>query len=256
MRIMLLGDTHGDSVFFSRAVAVAAGSKCSKIFQVGDFGYWPRSKFGQDFLKSLSRLYDIWGIEIYWLDGNHEDHDVLNDKVKVAQDVPGKINDEGFINIARGVWYSPRGHRWEWDGVKFLSLGGAYSLNRRRLTKHESWFPQEVISEGDVEVCGTEGVDVLLTHDAPDGVAEADYLLTNFSPFNHSLDSLANQQKVTRVLRATRPSLLVHGHLHFRYVDTFEGTTVLGLAHNHTSLSSAAWILDTEEIRGSDPIIV
>jgi hypothetical protein len=87
--------------------------------------------------------------------------------------------DETGGNQTTPVWpvaigdrcrYLPRGLRWDWRGVRFGALGGAFSVDRRERVEGESWWWAEVISDADVERLGDARLDVLVTRDAPEGV--------------------------------------------------------------------------------------
>ena len=48
----------------------------------------------------------------------------------------------------RTLW-APRAHRWTWQGVRFLALGGAYCIDRRDRTLNSGrwgWFTEETIT--------------------------------------------------------------------------------------------------------------
>lgn len=53
---MVVGDVHGNTVFMRSAISRASRSGITTILQVGDFGYWPHTKFGENFLNDLERF--------------------------------------------------------------------------------------------------------------------------------------------------------------------------------------------------------
>lgn len=256
-RVLFAGDTHGDSEHVDYLCMMAAAERCSVVFILGDFGYWEHSDHGA-FLDDCSNSAERHGVEIYWLDGNHENHTWLRERYIGTEFV--ERNDDGLVQIREHLWHAPRAHRWNWHGLTFMALGGAYSIdkegrlvredrNRKRLVElqkiiesdaksinarqhamweltsysdmlplieqgeHTMWWPEEEISDGEVEEAIAGGpVDVLLTHDKP---------LQSEPGWNRKNDDVSkvNQRRVSRVVSACQPRILLHGHLHYRYTD-------------------------------------
>jgi hypothetical protein len=59
MRILVVGDVHGNTDFMRTAIERAAARGITTILQVGDFGYWPHTKSGEKFLTDLERTAGI-----------------------------------------------------------------------------------------------------------------------------------------------------------------------------------------------------
>jgi len=129
MKILALGDSHCDAKYLDRAVRVASREGCDALLQLGDFGYFEHLPEGRKFLQLLefylAQASRESGTDLlfYWIDGNHDNHEMLWDKYGVGKD--GISNGE-FVPIRDHIIYIPRGHRWEWDGTRFLACGGAY----------------------------------------------------------------------------------------------------------------------------------
>lgn len=214
MRFLLLGDTHGNDKFFERACQAATESGCDRIFQLGDFGYWEHYPEGVRYLDAVRELLEEYGLTCVWIDGNHENHPLLWEKYRDDCDLS---HTGGFWTIRAGLFYAPRGLRWAWDGITFLALGGAYSIDREYRTPGKSWWGTEMITDEDVIKASAGGpVDVMLTHDAPN---EADIpSLRRQDPLDYP-QSRNNREMVSEVVRQTRPQFLAHGHYHDRYSD-------------------------------------
>lgn len=236
---MLLGDTHGDRGFTKRAINYCADNGVDRIVQVGDFGYWPRVNAGQQFVHDVAKASHERGVPLYFIDGNHEDHLVLQAK---------KPDDSGFVRIAshyareRPIWYIPRGTRFTWGNTTFGAFGGAVSIDRYARTLDSGaygWFENEVPDENKIKSLGH--VDVLLTHDAP--TVPPSMLDRHFKGDPLSVSS---QESVTKALKASQARLLVHGHWHVneRYVSW--GVPVQALDMNMSPLYAAAVVFDTE----------
>jgi predicted phosphodiesterase len=83
-RLMLAGDWHGDSMWAEIMIGWAKKHHCDAILQLGDWGYWPRweeetrSQTGTcHFTQKMKAYAEKVGVRIYWLDGNHENHEAL-----------------------------------------------------------------------------------------------------------------------------------------------------------------------------------
>lgn len=206
-KVLVAGDTHGDSRHFAYLCMVARDNGCEVILQVGDFGFWPKDRsFYPRFHRTIEEQLAAHDLRCFWIDGNHEDHDALNEIARAEEASPtlGK-----FWKVAKRCFYVPRGTRWTWNGVRMLGLGGAYSIDRKHRIKGYDWFEQEVLSDEDVKV-GRDEVDIMFTHDVPFGVLETE-LGTRFPA------SVRNRERVLEVVEAVKPKLLMHGHLHHRY---------------------------------------
>lgn len=173
--------------------------------------YNPDREYSTKFMNHVEACCAELDINCYWLDGNHEHHDWIDllyeDKTKMHVT---HANDQVFPHI----FYLPRGYRFELDGVKFMSYGGAFSVNRRDLTKFVSWFPQETIDLGHLRSLSDEHVDVMLTHDAPTGAFTFPY--DDYS--NMSIVSKEARDALYLLVQKTTPSYCFAGHHHFHAV--------------------------------------
>lgn len=224
MRMLIVGDTHGGMAAVDKAVSAALGEGCDRIIQVGDFGFWPHFTDGRQFMKDVDALCNLEAIPLYWVDGNHENHEIL-DLMADTKDHFVPMGDSGSI------FYCPRGFSWDWQGTRFMSLGGAYSIDKDYRTPGRSWWPGETITDDDVtRALASEQVDVMFTHDAPVGTvpwlpdAPADRKKDQWP------ESRVNREQVSKVVDALHPEWLFHGHYHYRYEGKVNDTVVHGLA--------------------------
>lgn len=263
MRVMVLGDTHGDSKWAVEVTRTAASLGVERILQVGDFGYWPRlmldpiCSHAEFYLGEIAWACDEYGLaEWIVLDGNHDDHQSLRE-LDVSPD------DDGLQRLGRTVRYAPRGSSFTLDGVVFGTLGGAASIDAYLLEagvdlggaepyeRGRNWFP-DIEGPTQAEVNRLPGkVDVLLTHEAP---MEID--LRHLDGFPGIYISPEIQVKtdyprhvVSVALYRTKPKVLVHGHWHGKnrqYVsDGDYMCEVVGLASNsrRRGRDDRAWII-------------
>lgn len=247
MRILVLGDSHCDAEHIDFAYDKAERFNCDAIFVVGDFGWWTNFKDGHEFLRFCSLRARRTEIPLYWLDGNHEYHP---DLVAMVEDE----GHDGFIELDQHFYYSPRGNTWVWDDVRFMTLGGAFSIDRANRILGIDWFEEEMISEDDVDYCIDQGeVDVLLCHDAPAEVdMNAEFATKGRRMYkDHIEGTFRNRERLQRVVNACNPNVVVHGHWHHQYTyisDLVENRRVFGLDCNMAA--GRSWtVLDTQDIK-------
>lgn len=212
MRLLVVGDTHGDPDTVRKAYGVAVGHEVDYFVQVGDFGYWEHTASGRSFLDRCSNLAVSTGIPLVFLDGNHENHPLLWDTYVGSAKTP-----EGFWTVRPGLHYAPRAMRWVWGAKSFLAVGGAYSIDKSVRTPGSSWWATEEISVDEMDAARKGGkVDILLTHDAPLSVDPFEGRSVMVFP-----ETRANRAKVDSIVEAVRPEILIHGHFHIRYSDVY-----------------------------------
>ena len=237
-RIAFIGDMHGDFGFGARALTYAAERCATVAIQCGDFGFW---RLDEAFVAGVSAVACTLKLPLLWVDGNHEHHPEL---AAVPIDPA-----TGLRPIAPGVWHLPRGFRWTWAGVRFLALGGAYSIDRTGRTPGLDWFPEESLSPAELSAAAVGGpADVMICHDAPAGAKIPDEAFEMFPRGTWSPRDIRASDQHREGLRfvtdQVRPRWLFHGHYHVRYVDELLGEgyrcTVHGLAANRTATLSRA----------------
>jgi len=208
-RVLLVGDTHGDLAWWRHLIQLADEHQCQGIFQLGDFGIWPGAE-GRRYLDAVESSLDAAGLTGWFVDGNHDDFDQL---------LALPVGPDGWRPVRPHLFHAPRGHRWSWQGVRFLAMGGAGSVDVAKRIPGRTWWPQEAITDEDVSRVVAGGpVRVMLTHDAPTRarpvpLGETHWELEGVLP--EVLDyCAASQARLQSVVDATKPELLVHGHWH------------------------------------------
>jgi hypothetical protein len=268
-KIILAGDTHGNKGAIRDLFHHALQEGATAIFQLGDFGFWEHTQSGHQFLEKCAFWSKETGIPLYWIDGNHENHTLLRKNYG-----PGGskhiLTEDGFWQIRPGIYYVPRGTRWTWNGKRIMGLGGAYSVDKEyrlfsegvagrdaygQRTKSKGprtlWWPEEEITDEEVDqiLSDESPIDILFTHDKPRGSNPR----WNRKDFQ---ECFPNQDRISRVIKALKPSLIAHGHLHYRYddqirVDGDHWAKVVGLACDMDS-DADSWILLTLENEDGD----
>lgn len=257
MKIGLLGDTHGNYGWMLYALDKFNREGITTILQLGDFGIWPGTN-GEGIMKRVDLLLKNYKQTMYVVPGNHEDYDQIN-AVPVAED--------GWQHFREHILLAPRGHRWEWGGMSFVALGGAPSVDRQpRLeamqknpTGLKSWWAEEDITEEDVQKVIDGGyADVMVCHDAPNGVDEIHRQISGNPHGFKGVDLIYaadGRERLTRAFKAVAPNLLLHGHYHFlvnEYLNVQRGEQwhrahVLGLSKDQANFSLGCLDTDTRE---------
>lgn len=236
-QLLIAGDVHGNTDHAKATIDKARLNGCHKVFFLGDFGAWEHFDSGIRYFDAVEEHARVRGMPVYFLDGNHDKTSLLLDKYGDQAD------DEGFLICRPHLRYAPRGHRWTWEGKKFIALGGAYSVDkdyRLALEQHEGrgpgrqWFPEEEMTDEEIDRILLTGlnamgvpVDIMLTHDKP----RASNPRWNRKDLP---ECWPNQDRIQRAVQVLKPDLLFHGHLHYRYKDIIEAgdgafTEVVGL---------------------------
>jgi predicted phosphodiesterase len=232
MRVMVLGDTHGDVRWCEKVTRLAGRNNASWVLQVGDFGWFPNMRthsgrpHSEFFAEAIDRACHLHGVDGWiFLDGNHDNHADLHARVE-------RVDGCELVPLSDHLWYSPRGNVFELDGVRFGTLGGATSIDAwledsgvvfsgpPYVAGHNWWPDLEQPTEEDVSrLLLNEPVDVLLTHEAP---LEMD--LKRYEGFKGIYIPPEIQQRARRsramvstAAIALTPKVLIHGHWHGRY---------------------------------------
>jgi len=244
-RIAIAGDWHGDSAVAQQVIYRSANAGASALFQLGDFGLWP-GPAGKRFLRAVESAAASAHINVYWLDGNHDDFDRLEARRRAGE--PLTFFSEHVVHLARGT-------RWELGGVTFCAVGGATSLDRPTRTPHLSWWPQEELTGSqchDITLGGR--VDVLLTHDVAHeinvpGIQHRVYTPT--WPARELERAWLHRERLGELTAALEPTHLFHGHFHLPYrksqSTSFGDVDVCGLA-DHFNADANMILVDVDDL--------
>lgn len=231
-RIAVAGDWHGNFEYAVNSISRARDLGADIILHTGDFGYWPdalavldmpdgtpwviRDNDSWRFGEALDEALRKFELNLWFVDGNHEVHDVL-----LSQPLDPST---GRRPVRERIEHLPRGHRWRWGQSTWLALGGAASVDRLWRTEGRNWWPHEVVSDEQAAAaiaCGP--ADVMLCHDGPWSVP---HLLDRYSdangwPEEDVARSNANRRRIEKVMTGTGVGTLFHGHYHDSYTQVF-----------------------------------
>ena len=225
--VFLAGDWHGNREWAQVSFDTAARADCPVMLQLGDFGLWPGRE--DAWLDHVEKLAVEFGVEFRWIDGNHEHHSWLERR------------GTGIVPLRPHVTWAARGARWKWSGVRFGALGGAVSIDRFLRKAGVNWWPQEIVTDDDVDRLGDGDLDVLATHASPVPVGRQLRL-----PASIADDVRSNRERVATAVARTRPRLVVHGHHHFRHSADMGCYRVEGFSRDG---AAGAWgVLDLDKV--------
>jgi hypothetical protein len=244
-RIAFAGDWHANTRWALGAVDHAARQGATVIVHVGDFGY----DYEASFVRRLDRALTSAGIQLLFVDGNHENFPVL---------LRYPVRSHGLRQVAGSIWHLPRGFRWTWGTTTLLALGGAHSVDRPWREPGRSWWSGETITDTDIAVAVSGGpVDVLISHDCPAGVDIPGLEETaHLWPADQIAAAEAHRRRLRTVVDEVRPRAIWHGHFHRRYTakaDLGYGPVVVqGLDCDGTTMARNVVVADLAQLSTVD----
>ena len=167
MSIYVTGDIHGYPIRFDQPNLESMSLKLTendKVIICGDFGLpWYGDKEEGCCLDWL----EAKPFEILFVDGNHENFDLLN-ALSIEERYGGKVR-----KLRKNIFHLMRGEVYEIEGKSFFAFGGATSVDKYMREEHVDWWKEEVFSETErlnairnLERMGNN-VDYVITHTVP-----------------------------------------------------------------------------------------
>lgn len=218
---VVFGDWHSNSKYATHAIARAMNTFKPDIFlHVGDFGIFETK---ESYIKSVEETLAEVDRELWFVDGNHEDFEMLKGY---------PYDSRGLQKVTDHIYRIPRGYSWEWSSKKFVALGGAHSIDMRFRQPGLTWWADEIITEEDFQkTIRNSHADFMITHEAPWLPHE---ILNEPAMFNSLLSESVYLSKICRDYIAKsidilNPAVLIHGHHHKSYESFYKKTKVIGL---------------------------
>lgn len=207
MRMMVVGDTHGNAGAVEYKAKLAKHLGADRMMICGDFGLWPGYE-GVKYLDDVNAIGHEYNQYVFALPGNHENHDQWEKWLDM-----GLPTSAGFTYVRDRLLFSPKVHNWKWGDKHYFICGGAVSIDKAWRKPGISWWENETFSEEDlssVEKYKGPAIDYLFTHDCSD-----------YTPWKTRLkpdpESVANRKRIDRAIAALRPRNHFHGHMHQSY---------------------------------------
>ena len=179
--IYITGDVHGQldlaKLTMKRFPNQVNLTRSDYLIQLGDLGLLWRNDKTFDYLMDfyMSRKYTL-----LWIDGNHENFDML-ETYPVETWNGGKVH-----RISDNIIHLMRGQVFNIAGYTFLSLGGGHSIDiSRRKLGVDYWQQEEITYKDLVETYANlnkyqNTVDYVLTHSAPSVVIDTVNDISNY----------------------------------------------------------------------------
>jgi Icc-related predicted phosphoesterase len=234
MSILFAGDTHGNNRHIAYLFETAKREGCDTIFQVGDFGYWPHDDRGLLFLCNVDAHIQDTGIQFYWIDGNHDNHDAI---------AAMPVSDDGlrYLTMDGGLVHVPRGASLYIDNLLIMGYGGAFSIDRKYRTLGESYWEGETIDWHDCLLAGhrmrQQKPDVLVTHDAPAGFPLGNVYKGEFR------ETTASRSALRTLMLTVEPRRVICGHWHERKTAQVDGYRIDVLDCDQAKDRRDSWVV-------------
>ena len=140
--IFITGDTHGDIDFWKlRDLKSKDLTYDDYLIICGDAGIC----WSPELLPQFLKLYSCLGCTILFIDGNHENFEMLN----ACQLV--EFHGALMHQIDGHIFHILRGEILTLEDKTFLCLGGAVSIDKIYRTPYISWWPEEEITNRDID---------------------------------------------------------------------------------------------------------
>ena len=209
-KIAFLGDLHGNTNNAYKLIDfIMEHDNPDLLIQVGDMGVM--GELFEKYLNKLNKKLESYNIELWFIDGNHENFNWLLNKVK---------NPHGLNSITSKIKYIPRGTMLTLGKKNFYFCGGAFSIDKFMRTIYKSWWPQEILSKEETEELinyynenySNYKIDYFISHDTPLFEHYQDYsIFMNQSDFYEDYSHKINLRKIYELTKAPK---IIHGHYH------------------------------------------
>lgn len=157
MRVFVTGDCHQKYEKIFNFIKRFELTEDDIIIVCGDMGlFWDADqKDAQYWIEEYEKRCN--GVHLFWIDGNHENFDII-DSWKCE-----KIMYDNSTHIH----YIPRGCTTWLNGKRCLFMGGADSIDRFWRKDFIEWWPQEQITQKQIDDVSIEYYDYIFTHCGP-----------------------------------------------------------------------------------------
>ena len=217
MIILFVGDIHcaqfsaiGNNL---SEIELKGLPKPEAIFLLGDVGF-----YGSCFKYYVDGVAKYDYPQTWFIDGNHEDHEYLDDLLKNWK--------------VKNLTYIKRGTTVEVGGTKVLGIGGAKSADMSLCRD---------IADEDIEQAMSQGMpDIIISHECPAGIG------IHGSAFVFNKDStlpvMPGDLRLTKVMEYHKPKFWFFGHHHVWFETRIGNTKLVGLPEGQ----NGSLLFDTE----------
>ena len=214
MAVYVRGDVHGYLEELTDFIDRFQLDENDAIIVLGDLGlYWDkRGLYAKKFIEFYEANYRT---HILWIDGNHENFDLI-DKLEYEDSSTFKKCSDHIHYIPRGTIFYVKTE----DGFKScLACGGADSIDKFKRVKHLTWWEQEQITDNDIETAINNAkdmpIDYVFTHACPLSVFHqyAPWLIT-LTGINQSKVDHTSEEKLEKLMNSIDFGQWFFGHYH------------------------------------------
>jgi predicted phosphodiesterase len=220
-RLLVLGDLHCDRRHLSDLLERAVEERCDALLSLGDLCYLPREPEGRRFLRSAGALLRRAGLELLFVDGNHDDAEAL------ARANPRTLAP-GPVRLGFRLHHLPAGTRFRLGRLRCLAYGGAYRYWSPQAGR--DWHRAAARERTAFERLAEGGeIDILFCHDP------------------RTLEQGAQQARGSFAALAAKlcPALVIYAHQHRPQVSAAEPPALVGLGSFKDAASAV--MLDSAE---------
>ena len=227
--MFFLGDTHGEKRFMSDFL----DSNEKYCIQLGDFGFifkyndYKWNHFINDFQKKYPDK------TIFTVLGNHENFDSIEKMPQVIK------FGARCRKIRDNIFAVERGEILQLEGKNILCVGGADSTDKQWRKSGVSWWPQESISDDQVERAIENGlsdkyesIDIIASHAMPAFFMTKVFVNPYYSRSDYALEKIY----CDLVNNGREIPLWVGGHVHEYAFIEYNDTLVVSLAEGQGAI--------------------
>ncbi len=209
-KILFVGDVHGR---FDLLRSLISTVDPLAVVVAGDFGFWNSKMLNPHNNDNLyAHQYFSFDIPVYFVDGNHEDHNRLQQLVE-------KHGNKNPIDVGSNCWYIPRACTFDItnhsNGRKktIVGLGGAYSIDKLMRIAGVTWFEQEQLRLKDIVGLDTTApIDIVVSHTCPEVILPRVAKTCNI-PYNN-ITERQTERLLDQVFDQISPKHWIFGHWH------------------------------------------
>lgn len=206
---VICGDWHQNTEYVTKLLAELSLYYVTDIIHVGDVGFMGR--YRDEYVHYLDNLLTQYHINLYFIEGNHEDYEWLGQLPK---------DELGLGHVTSHIKHIPRGSQYVVAGKVCTFIGGGVSVDQNIRVKGRDWWSEEEITDEQVaQYKQLVKTDVLITHDAPSGCG----LPLPQTFFDPKLIHKSNQHrnKLEDIREALQPDVIICGHYHLAHNQVY-----------------------------------
>lgn len=213
---MIIGDIHGHTTPVRRLVSNTITD--GNVMILGDMNIG----FGRDTMGELSDIATDTGNQIYFIDGNHDNHKLI------YKHLPDR-HVRSVTEIMPSLFFCDRGSIVNFNSDNWVCFGGAVSIDKARCTPDVNWWSTENHTQEDIDainVLANVGLDIhgIFCHQIPYSALPACLPEWHKIPFFSTPEIMEESWNNCRLMQAIvdslNPARVIHGHMHRTY-DTF-----------------------------------